>query len=146
MTTKPSKLAISTWAQLLRTSQRFTDQVEAALKHAQLPMLGWYDILLELHRAGSDGLRQFELGEKLLLAKHNLSRRIDKLQQEGLAERYLCESDGRGNVIAITDEGKKLLAKMWPVYAAQIEVLFEENLSGAEQQQLSALLEKLSKV
>lgn len=143
MTTKPSKLTISTWAQLLRTSQRFTEQVETTLKKAGLPTLGWYDILLELRRAGADGLRQFELGEKLLLPKHNLSRRIDKLQQEGLAERYLCESDGRANVIAITDSGKALLYKMWPVYAGQIEVLLEEKLDDVEREQLSGLLGKL---
>jgi DNA-binding MarR family transcriptional regulator len=143
MKMKANELTISTWAQLLRTSQRFTDQVEAALKQEKMPSLGWYDILLELRRVGSAGLRQFELGEKLLLPKHNLSRRIDKLQQEGLAERYLCESDGRGNVIAITADGEALLKRMWPVYAAQIETLLEEKLNVAELQQLSVLLGKL---
>lgn len=139
----PSELTITAWARMLRASQRCTEQVEVALKRADLPPLAWYDVLLELYRAGDDGLRQFELAKKMLLPKHNLSRLIDRLQGKQLAQRYLCEEDGRGNVVSITDSGKTLLRRMWPVYAAEITSLMADKLDNAEQKQLAGLLEKL---
>ena len=144
MTEKLDDLTINTWAQLIRTSQRFVDAAEAALKQAGLPPLGWYDVLLELHRGEASGLRQFEIGEKVLLSKHNLSRLIDRLQQQQLVERYVCEEDGRGNRVQITAQGKALLRKVWPVYQEVIRAHVQDRLSAAERKQLAALLEKLA--
>ena len=144
MTEKPDDLTIQAWAQLIRTSQRFVDAAETALKQAGLPPLGWYDVLLELYRGDAAGLRQFEIGEKVLLSKHNLSRLIDRLQQQQLVQRYVCEEDGRGNTVQITAQGKALLKKMWPVYQGVIKAHVQDRLSAAEQKQLVALLQKLA--
>ena len=79
----PSEQAITAWARLVRTSQSLLPAVEADLKAQGFPPLAWYDALLELRRAGAEGLRSFELQEQMLLAQYNLSRLTDRLQKAG---------------------------------------------------------------
>ena len=55
--------------------------VEVDLKRAGFPPLSWYDVLLELRRAGDDGLRPLEIEARLLLAQHNVSRLIERLEK-----------------------------------------------------------------
>ena len=52
---------------------RAIEAVEARLKAADLPPLGWYDVLLELEKAGEAGLRPFELQARLLLPQYGVS-------------------------------------------------------------------------
>lgn len=136
--------AITAWVRLLRAQQLLLERVEADLKRAELPPLAWYDVLLELSRTAEGRLRQFELGEKVLLSKHNLSRLLDRLETEGLVERQACAEDRRGAHVAITRAGKALQKKMWPVYARAIARHFADRLSGHEAQQLAELLQRFA--
>lgn len=131
------------WARLLKAQGKALGAVERALKSAGLPPLTWYDVLLELRRVGSEGLRPMDLEQHLLLAQHNVSRLLDRLQAAGLIRRAPHEVDGRGQVVTITPAGRMTLKKMWPVYAAAIEREVGEKLSETEAQTLANLLAKL---
>ncbi len=65
----------------MRPQQAVLAAVEADLKAAGFPPLGWYDVLLELSRAADGGLRPFALEQELLLAQYNLSRLLDRLER-----------------------------------------------------------------
>jgi DNA-binding MarR family transcriptional regulator len=141
----PSEAAVTAWINLLRARETVLAAVEADLKAAGFPPLGWYDVLLELRRAGSAGLRPMEFEEKLLLAQHNVSRLLDRLEKAGLIRREAHESDGRGQRIHATGDGLDLQTRMWPVYGAAIERHLGSRLAGdAEASALSALLAKLT--
>jgi DNA-binding MarR family transcriptional regulator len=140
------ELTVSAWARLLRAQQVLLERVEADLKKAGLPPLRWYDVLLELHRAGSSGLRQYEIGAAVLLSKYNVSRLLDRLEKEKLLERYVCEEDGRGATVLITSAGRSLLKRIWPVYAAAISEYFGRHFSKAELKQIATLLGRLTGV
>ena len=66
-----------------------------------------------------------------------------RLEREGLLARNPCPLDGRSNVLAITDKGRKLRAAMWPTYAAAIEAHLGARLTPEEARQLAAILGKL---
>ena len=117
----PSDSVIRTWARLIRAAITALSAVERDLKTAGHPPLAWYDVLLELKRAGEPGLRPFEMEEKLLLAQHNVSRLLDRLERNSLIARRPADEDGRGQRIAITDTGLGLLDAMWPDYRAAIQ-------------------------
>ncbi len=138
----PEKTTIQAWVLLHRVHRKLLEQVGLSLKNNDLPPLDWYDVLLELHREGGEGLRQYEIGERVLLNKHNLSRLIDRLEKQQLVRRNACEEDGRGNRIKITKEGKEVLRRVWPVYGQTIQKEFGEKLSQNECSELSSLLEK----
>ncbi len=140
MTEGPSKATISAWARLARVQQQALRSIERALKEAGLPPLAWYDVLLELERAGGPGLRPFELERAMLLAQYNLSRLIDRLEAAGHVERITCEDDGRGHLIAVTASGRAMRRKMWPVYARAIEQAIGRHLAAAEVRSLDGLL------
>lgn len=140
MTEGPSKTTISAWARLARVQQQALRSIERALKEAGLPPLAWYDVLLELERAGGPGLRPFELERAMLLAQYNLSRLIDRLEAAGHVERIACEDDGRGHLIAVTASGRAMRRRMWPVYARAIEQAIGRHLAAAEVRSLDGLL------
>lgn len=143
MTKKLSKKAIQAWIALHRAQRLLLETVEKSLKQAGLPPLAWYDVLLELHREKSSGLRQFEIGDKILLNKHNLSRLIDRLENKGLLERYESEEDGRGNLVRITHQGEQMLKQIWPVYSQTIVDNFGNKLTSHESEELIRLLSKI---
>ncbi|MDY6943540.1 MAG: MarR family transcriptional regulator [Pseudomonadota bacterium] len=143
MSNKPKEQTIEVWARLIRAQITLLDKVHDGLKQAGLPVLAWYDVLLELHRVGEAGLRQFEIVDKLLLPKHNLSRLLDRLENESLVSRRRSDLDGRGQVVHITDHGTELLRKMWPVYGRVIRKEFEAKLTSEEISALGKILSKL---
>ena len=136
MTKQPSKKSVTAWAKLVRIQTLLLNKINNSLKEAGLPPLAWYDVLLELERSGRDGLRQYEIGTKILLPKHNLSRLIDRLETEGLVERQACPEDGRGNIVRISPAGVSMRKTMWPVYGAELYASIERKL---EPEKLTAL-------
>ena len=140
MSETPSRTVIRVWARLMRAQQLALASVERELKAAGLPSLVWYDVLLEVERAGGKGLRPFELERAMLLAQYNLSRLIDRIERAGLVERRACEDDGRGQLVAITEHGKAIRLKMWPVYAQAVEATVGKRLSAKQAKALDGLL------
>ncbi len=143
MNKEPTKETIQAWIGLHRTHRVLLEKVENSLKSKGLPPLDWYDVLLELHREKSKGLRQYEIGEKILLNKHNLSRLIDRLEKNQLVARHACTEDGRGNQIEITNKGEKMLKQVWPVYAQSIQESFGIKLNSKEVIEISGILSKV---
>jgi DNA-binding MarR family transcriptional regulator len=135
-----NKTVIRAWARLIKAQRLALTSIEQALKDAGVPPLAWYDVLLEVERAGPGGLRPFELEGAMLLAQYNLSRLVDRIERVGYVERTDCKEDGRGQLIAITDAGKAIRRKMWPVYAGAIETAIGQHLSAKQADTLDGLL------
>lgn len=141
----PSDSVISAWVGLVRAQRRALLNIEAEIKAAGFPPLAWYDVLLELKRAGGT-LRPQEIEAKLLVAQHNVSRLIDRLAQAGLVERRPVADDGRGQAIAITAAGRDLQKRMWSVYGRAIQTHIGIPLGDdREAEALSKLLGRLTK-
>jgi DNA-binding MarR family transcriptional regulator len=140
MNSQPSETVERAWARLMKAQRIALGAIEQALKSAGLPPLAWYDALLELERAGAEGLRPFELERAMLLEQYNLSRLIDRIEKADYVERRPCAEDGRGQVIAITPAGRAIRKRMWPIYAAAIESALGSHLSEKQVKDLDALL------
>jgi DNA-binding MarR family transcriptional regulator len=142
MADHPSEATITAWVRLVKASRHVLGAVEADLRTAGFPPLGWYDVLLELRRAAAP-LRPLEIEGRLLLAQPNVSRLIDRLEAAGYVERQPCEEDGRGQVVALTDAGRDLLKRMWPIYRSAIQRHVGAKLTGDGASRLSRLLGQL---
>ena len=139
----PSDPMIAAWVALFRASAGLVSAVQADVKAAGCPPVEWYDVLWDLEQAPEMGRRQFELKGRLLLAQYNLSRLIDRLAKAGLVEKRPCPVDGRGQMLRITEAGKALRKKTWPVYQAAILRHVGAHLTAAEAQMLSETLARL---
>lgn len=143
MADRPSETAVRAWARLERAHRAAVGTVEARLAKAGLPDLAWYDVLLELERAGTAGLRPFELQAALLFQQYNLSRLVDRLAAAGHIAKAPSPDDGRGLVLTITRSGRALRRKMWPVYAAAIEDAVGRHFSESEARTFGDFLGRL---
>jgi DNA-binding MarR family transcriptional regulator len=143
--TNPTSQTTGIWTSLLTVSQDLTDGIEAELKAHGLPKLSWYDALLEIEKAGADGIRPYELKERLLLPQYGTSRLLDRIAKAGLITRQDVKNDGRGLIIRLTPKGRDTRKVMWPIYAAMLVSSIEHRLSNSEAVELGRLLNRLAK-
>jgi DNA-binding MarR family transcriptional regulator len=118
-------------------------QAELALTDAGLPPLAWYDVLWALEQAPAGRLRMFELAERLVVARYNLTRIADRLVKAGLIERESCSTDGRGAFSVLTASGRRMRGKMWPTYRAVIQRLVAAQVKPTE---LAVIEESLRRI
>lgn len=128
------------WARMLRLQKVLLEKIQKALADADLPPLEWYDVLLELDLSEEKRLRLFDIGERIVLSRSNLTRLCDRLEKDGLICREQCTVDRRGLYAALTAKGAALRKTMWPVYQQAVEQHFASHLSGDEATQLAEML------
>ena len=123
--------ALSMWRSFLNAHARVTRAIGRDLAAAGLPDLSWYDLLWALHRAPGGGLRVNELARAVVLSPTGMSRFVARLEAEGLVRREPAPADRRALQVVLTDAGRDLLRRMWPVYARGIETHFAAQLRDA---------------
>ncbi|MEA9355964.1 helix-turn-helix domain-containing protein [Bacteriovorax sp. PP10] len=141
MSNKLSKT--DSWAILLITYNRVIKAIEKELKDHNFPNLEWYDVLWALERSADGKLRFNELGEKIDLAKYNVSRLAEKLSKEGLIRIESSLEDKRGLFAVITAKGLKTRMNIWQVYESAILKNFGSKLTNEEHLQLKKILLKI---
>jgi DNA-binding MarR family transcriptional regulator len=104
--------------------------------------LGDFDVLGQLGNAGGE-LRMTDLAARAFSSRSGMTRRVDRLVDEGLVARASSDGDGRGVVVALTDAGVARLAETAPVHLRAVAELFVAPLSERE---LATLKQALAKV
>ena len=82
----------------------------------------------------SDGLSLKELSQKVGLAHSTVSGIVDRLEQRGLAERRISDSDRRASVIAVTSKVRDYMRDRFPVIAIHPLVASLGRAKPAERQ------------
>ena len=111
---------LRTWRAFLSAHSTMLRRISRDLDEAGLPPLTWYDVLAALREAPEGRLRQVDVAERVLLSHSGLSRLLDRIEDDGLVERVRCPSDRRAINLVLTDKGREMLRRMWPVYARGI--------------------------
>ena len=101
-------------------------------------------MLAQLAQAGSE-LRMTELATKAAFSSRSaMTRRVDRLVEEGLVQRTSSSADGRGVVVALTEAGSARLMEALPVHLQGVSRLFIERLDDEELAILECALDKVS--
>ncbi|GGI48480.1 DNA-binding MarR family transcriptional regulator [Agromyces flavus] len=88
---------------------------------------GEFDVLATLRRAGAPYERTpGDLAASTMVTSGAMTKRIDRLEQRGLVTRRASDTDGRGRVIALTPEGRRLIDEVMTAHIAN-----EHRLLGA---------------
>ena len=78
-----------------------------------------------------------------MLPQYGTSRLLDRMVKAGLVERQDCEDDGRGQIVAISEQGRSIRRAMWPIYARVLSETIGTKLTSKEAMKLTRLLSGL---
>ena len=88
---------------------------------------GDFDVLASLRRSGPPyRLSPTQLSATTMVTSGAVTKRVDRLERQGLVERTVSEDDARGRVIALTPEGMRVQERLHPQHLAN-----EDQLLGA---------------
>ena len=131
------------WFGLLRTHADITRQIDAELRARADMTLGEYDVLVQLSNGPADGMRMSELARAVVLSPSGLTRRVARLEHEGLVERI--SENARVVRSRLTRAGRAALARGAPVNLEVVQARYLEQLDESEAATLAALWAKLSR-
>jgi len=104
--------------------------------------LNTYDVLVQL--AENKGrLRLRDLVDKVLLSQPGLSRKVARMEEEGLVERLPDPTDGRGVLVRMTRTGRAALRSAAVVHIAGIEREFTSRITDQEAATLAVVFARL---
>ena len=129
------------WSHFLGTQPLAVRAIERRLADAGQPPFAWYDVLLELERAGGRE-RIGALAEKLVVEPYNMTRLLDRLERAGLLRRERATGIGQNGHGATPIAGRTMRRRMWPLYEKAILDVFS-SLSDSDAENLTRIMKKV---
>jgi DNA-binding MarR family transcriptional regulator len=139
----PDQRGFAAWRALLRAHASLMRELSTDLAMKTRLPLGDFDALAQLAVAGGE-LRMTDLATRAFSSRSAMTRRVDRLVEEGLVRRTSSDADGRGVVIALTETGLARLSEAVPVHLAGVSTLFIDRLDDEELEVLERALERVS--
>jgi DNA-binding MarR family transcriptional regulator len=131
---------------LCQTTTSITRQIDADLLAEYEIPLAWFDVMTALQRAGGS-LRVSELRTLLDEIPSSLSRRLDRMEQEGHVEREPTPttSDRRAVTVHLTREGRLFWRDANVTYRRAVQRHFAMVVTDSDINALQRLLSKLTR-
>lgn len=107
--------------------------------------LGWFDVLASLQRLGGTA-RPLDVASDLRLPPSSVSRRLDRLEEEGWIARHRdrTDIDQRAVVVELTRTGRRLWREMSVTYRRALQALFAIHLDGGDIADMQRVLDRLA--
>lgn len=134
-------LEFRAWRAFLYAYARVVPTLDRELVGATGLTLNQFEVLMRLRRAGRRGLRMSDLATGVVLSPSGVTRAVDQLEQRGLVERSVSESDKRGYLATLTAEGRALLRRATSVLVQGLREHFLTHMSRTELEHLVSALE-----
>ncbi|GAA0495907.1 MarR family transcriptional regulator [Paractinoplanes deccanensis] len=124
---------------LHRVAGHLTEQLQVVYRRYGLGE-GEFDVLATLRRSGEPFERApGELAAHTMVTTGAMTKRLDRLERDGLVARRPSATDGRGRVVALTEAGRELIDRAFTDHMRNERRLLDE-LSPADAEQLEAIL------
>jgi DNA-binding MarR family transcriptional regulator len=143
MTEPLDDAALDAWRAFLTAHARVTRRISRELAAEGLPDLGWYDLLWALRRSPGARLRVNQLAREVVLSPTAMSRFVDRAVAAEVVAREADPDDRRAQLVVLTDAGRALLRRMWPVYRRGIEAHFAAQLD-VDPREMAATLRRIA--
>lgn len=115
-----SKDRLRLWLKLLKSSRRIEDALRRRLRQEFASTLPRFDVMSALDRA-PEGLRMSEISQRLKVSNGNITGIVDKLTEEGLAQRLAVPDDRRAHLVHLTDKGRAEFARQAQAHEGWID-------------------------
>lgn len=129
--TVPGGRGIAAWLALLRAHATLVRQLAVDLVEETGLTLGDYDVLSHLTMAGG-ALRMTDLADRAYSSRSGMTRRVDRLVEQGLVSRTETDADGRGVIVRLTDKGISRFKETAPIHIRRVAELFVAPLDDQE--------------
>jgi DNA-binding MarR family transcriptional regulator len=108
--------------------------------------LAWFEVMSALQRAGG-AMRVSKLCSELDDVPSSLSRRLDRMEDEGYVERRATPEPGdrRAVTVTLTREGRSLWRDANVIYRRGVQRYFAQVVTESDIQALQRLLSKLTR-
>jgi DNA-binding MarR family transcriptional regulator len=136
-----SKERLRLWLKLLKASSTLEDELRRRLRSEFGSTLPRFDVMSALSRS-PDGLRMSQISEMLRVSNGNVTGIVDKLSDEGLAQRVAVPGDRRASLVMLTDKGKSAFAE----HAAAHEAWIDDMLGGLNQDDIEGMQARLDRL
>jgi DNA-binding MarR family transcriptional regulator len=103
---------------------------------------GWFEALLRIQRSGGT-MTMGQLAAQVALTSGGVTRLVDRLTEEGLAERRNCATDRRVQYVAITEAGVARLQQAIAVHLDDLSREFTGRMTEAEREVLVRVMDRL---
>ncbi len=100
------------WIQIVRLANGLQKDVDSRLRREHGQSLARFDVLSQLHRAAEHQLSVGLLSASLLTPTNNITRLLDRMENDGLLVRRLSETDRRSFTVEATQAGLTLFKAM----------------------------------
>ena len=132
-----------TWLSWVFTTRLLWEELERDLQREAGVPFGYYEILVMLSEAPGRTLRMSELADATQSSRSRLSHAITRLEEFGWVRRDSCETDRRGALAVLTDEGFAALAAAAPDHVESVRTHLFDQLSPEQQRQLREIFDTL---
>jgi DNA-binding MarR family transcriptional regulator len=139
----PDQRGLNAWRSLLQAHASLMRELATDLVTKTGLTLGDFDVLAQLALAGGE-LRMTDLAARAFSSRSSMTRRVDRLVDEGLVRRSGAEADARSVVVALTEAGLARLRETVPVHLRKVSELFIERLDDQELATLERALDKVT--
>jgi DNA-binding MarR family transcriptional regulator len=135
---------IGVWRDLRVTVDEIARRIDDDLRSEWDISLGWFDVLSSLQRSGGSA-RPLDVAADLRLPASSISRRLDRLEEEGwiARHRYAESSDLRAVEVELTRTGRRLWREMNVSFRRSVQAHFAVNLDDTDVAALRAIMELL---
>ena len=132
---------VAAWRELQSVTAELERRIDEALVTEWDVPLGWFDVLSGLQRLGGSA-RPSDLAEELRLVRSSLSRRLDRLEEEGWVQRTRPSGldDQRAVVVELTRRGRTLWREMNVTYRRAVQANVAAALSDDDVADLRRIL------
>src|SRR6202171_3797056 len=127
----PGRRGFAAWGALLEAHATLMRRLQTDLVNKTGLDLNDFDVISQLALAGGR-LRMTDLAARAFSSRSGLTRRIDRLVEEGLVGRTTADADARGVVVTLTEAGLAPLSGTRPVHSRRVAELFSARLDDQE--------------
>lgn len=132
------------WQALLHAHHDVVRKLDDELRAEHGISFDAYDVLLRLARAPDQALKMTELARRVMAPPSTVTRRVDRLVQQGLVERERVEHDSRVMLARLTDAGHELLRRAAQTHLRGIRAHYTGRLSDRQLGDVAAALEVIT--
>jgi DNA-binding MarR family transcriptional regulator len=132
-----------TWRTFVRATKLLFGQLENELDQQTEVPSHYYEILAPLAEVPERRMRMSDLAELSQSSRSRLSHSMARLESLGWIRREACETDRRGAVAVLTDEGFSALEAAAPVHAHGVRTHFFDQLDAEQLEELRRIGERV---